>query len=118
MIVNFKMIINDETIEFNSIGKLNENVLSFKDMNNKQNIIDVYILEEQVIIIQDGTTKMKNEYILNKKTEGYYSGAHNVEGVTHCITHELKINPKEIYIKYDFYFNNQLASNNILLIKY
>ncbi len=118
MIVEFKMIIDDDTIEFKSIGKLNENVLTFKDMNNKENTISIYILEEQIIVLQDGVTKMENNYVLNKKTEGFYKGQHNVNGVTHCNTKVLEIKKNEIYIEYEFYFNNNFASNNTLLIKY
>ena len=41
MIVSFKMDINGETIEFKSIGKLKDNILTFKDMNNKDNLITI-----------------------------------------------------------------------------
>ncbi len=118
MIVEFKMVIDDDIIEFKSIGKLKDNVLEFKDMNNKQNIIKVYLLEEQIIISQEGITKMENNYVLSKKTEGFYSGQHNVSGVTHCDTKVLDIKQNLIYIEYDFYFNNNFASNNTLFIKY
>ncbi len=118
MIVEFKMKIDDEIIQFKSIGKLKDNVLEFKDMNNRQNIISIYLLEEQIIVVQDGLTKMENNYLLNKKTEGYYHGQHGVSGVTHCDTFVLNIKENEIYIEYKFYFNNNFASNNTLLIKY
>lgn len=118
MIVEFKMKIDDDIIEFKSIGKIKENVIEFKDMNNKQNLISVYLLEEQIVIIQNGTTQMENNYILNKKTEGYYKAEHNVSGITHCYTKVLNIAENMIYIEYDFYFNKNFASNNTLLIKY
>ncbi len=118
MIVQFKMEVNEDIIEFKSIGKLDGNVLSFKDMNNKQNKIEVYILEDEIKIIQQGTTSMQNNHILNKKTEGFYEGAHNVKGKTNCLTKVLNVEKNKIYIEYDFYFNGQLASNNKLLINY
>lgn len=118
MIVEFKMVIDDYTIEFKSIGKKEDNVLTFKDMNNKDNTITVYILEEQIIVLQNGVTQMENTYTLNKKVEGFYKGLHNINGVTHCDTKVLNINENEIYIEYDYYFNNNFASNNTLLIKY
>ncbi len=118
MIVEFKMNVNDEIIEFKSIGKLDGNVLSFKDRNNKDNLIKLYLLEDQVILSQEGITSMENTHILNKKTNGFYKGMHGVDGITNCFTKELIIKEKEVYIEYDFYFNGNLASNNILLIKY
>lgn len=118
MIVDFKMKINDDTIEFKSIGKLNENLLSFKDMNNKENTINIYLLEEQIIIEQKGFTNMKNNYIQGQKTDGFYNTQHNIEAITHCYTKVMKIENKSIYIEYDFFFNDEYASTNILLIKY
>ncbi len=118
MIVHFKMEVNEEIVEFKTIGKLTQNILQFKDMNNKQNTILVEILEDKIIIEQLGTTTMKNTHILNVKTDGYYKGAHNVEGPTNCITTNLIIENNYIEIDYIFYFNNNLASENKLTIKY
>ncbi len=118
MIVEFKMIINDDVIEFKSIGKLKDNELTFKDMNNKENNIIIQFLNNSIKVIQEGKTKMENTHILNKKTEGFYIGSHNINAVTNCYTKSIEWHNNSVYIEYDFYFNKELASKNKLFIKY
>lgn len=118
MIVEFKMIINDDVIEFKSIGKFQNEELSFKDMNNKQNTIKIQFLNRKIKVIQEGLTSMENNYILGQNIDGYYKGSHNIDAVTSCYTKTLEWHNNSLYIEYDFYFNKELASKNKLFIKY
>ncbi|MFI3329504.1 MAG: DUF1934 family protein [bacterium] len=118
MIVEFKMIIDDDIIEFKSIGKLQNNELVFQDRNNKENNIKVQFLNNMIKVIQEGSTTMENTHILDQKIDGFYKGAHNVNGVTSCYTKKLDWHNNSLYIEYDFYFNGNLASKNKLFIKY
>ncbi len=118
MIVEYKMLVNEEIIEFKSIGKFKENVLEFKDKNNKENTILIYFLEDIVIITQEGITNMQNTYKINEKTEGFYKSSYNINSKTYCYTKQLNITKNELFIEYDFYFDGEFSSNNTLLIKY
>lgn len=118
MIVSFKMQIDDELIEFKSIGKLKNNILTFKDMNNKQNTITIEILYKEVVIYQSGSIEMEQTYRLNEKTKGFYHGNFGVKMTTFCFTKELKIEKGQIFIDYDYYSDDNYLSNNKLMIIY
>ncbi len=118
MIVSFKMHIDEDIIEFKSIGKLKNNILSFKDMNNKQNIITVEILYKEIVIYQSGSIEMEQPYRLDEKTKGFYNGNFGVKMTTFCFTRELKIEKGHIFIDYDYYSGDNYLSNNKLTIIY
>ncbi|QVK17877.1 DUF1934 domain-containing protein [Mycoplasmatota bacterium] len=119
--INFKMnIINEgqkHEIQFNEIGKryvMNKKTfIKFKEPsmeNNKYNQLMLICDEKQIVIIRNGSVRMKQPYIEKELTKGFYNNEYVSSEIT-TFTNQYDFSDENIYLDYDILFDDHVVGN-------
>ncbi len=119
--VNFKMNITNDgqnhEIEFNEQGKRyykNEKTfIKFKEPsmdNDHDNQLMLVCDNKEILIIRNGSVKMKQKYIEKELTRGYYNNDYMSSEIT-TYTNKYQFTDENIYLNYDILFDDDVIGN-------
>ncbi len=119
--INFKMnITNDDQkyeIQFYEKGKRyiknKKTFIKFKEPamdNNEYNNLMFICDPDQIVIIRSGQVQMKQKYIENEHTTGYYNNEYISSEIT-AFTNKYDFTDQGIYLNYDIILDNNVIGN-------
>ena len=121
--MNIKQNNEEQVVEFESIGKryIKENAtyLLFEEPVmelNQSNKVTCILSEKQVTIIRNGFTKMRQSYILNELSFGFYHTPYGQIEI-HTITDHYTYNDNELNLKYQMLINDENVGRNELMLQ-
>lgn len=118
MLIQFLLENRDGKTEYKVFGNKIENKIIFKDKSMPNTTMTIILNERSISIERTGTVQMKQDFILNKKTKGYYKSADGIEIDIYSKAKILQIFDDEIYVLYDYFVEEDMLSTNKLIIKY